>query len=81
MCRGVDPILPGAVARADAYVERKARTRPPRPALCASRKGVSVAATLRFWWAVLGAAIISVVNGLLHAFLGRPGEQIVQIDN
>lgn len=34
-----------------------------------------------FWWAVLGAVIVSVVNGLLHAFLGRPGEQIVQVNN
>ena len=32
-----------------------------------------------FWWAVLGAIIVSVVNGLLHAFLGRPGERIVRV--
>lgn len=27
-----------------------------------------------FWWAALGAIIISTVNGLLHVFFGRPGE-------
>ena len=27
-----------------------------------------------FWWAVLGAIIVSIVNGLLHAFIGRPRE-------
>jgi putative membrane protein len=27
-----------------------------------------------FWWAVLAAIIISVVNGLLHVFFGSPGE-------
>ncbi len=27
-----------------------------------------------FWWAVLAAIIISVVNGILHMFFGRPGE-------
>jgi putative membrane protein len=32
-----------------------------------------------FWWAVLAAIIVSIVNGLLRTFLGRPGEQIVQI--
>ena len=26
-----------------------------------------------FWWAALGAIIISIVNGLLHAAFGRPG--------
>jgi putative membrane protein len=31
-----------------------------------------------FWWAALGALIISVVNGVLHAFLGRPGEHAAQ---
>jgi putative membrane protein len=25
-----------------------------------------------FWWAVLGAIIVSVVNGCLHLFFGRP---------
>jgi putative membrane protein len=28
-----------------------------------------------FWWALLGAVIISVLNGILHMFFGRPGEQ------
>jgi len=28
-----------------------------------------------FWWAVLAAIIVSAVNGILHAFFGRPGEQ------
>jgi putative membrane protein len=27
-----------------------------------------------FWWALLGAVIVSVVNGLLHRFVGRPGD-------
>jgi putative membrane protein len=27
-----------------------------------------------FWWAALGAVIISIVNGLLHATVGRPRE-------
>lgn len=27
-----------------------------------------------FWWAALGAVIVSIVNGLLHAFVGRPHE-------
>lgn len=27
-----------------------------------------------FWWAALAAVIISIVNGLLHAAFGRPGE-------
>ena len=27
-----------------------------------------------FWWAALAAAIISIVNGILHAAFGRPGE-------
>jgi putative membrane protein len=31
-----------------------------------------------FWWAVLGAIIVSVVNGILHSFFGRPGEQGVR---
>jgi putative membrane protein len=26
-----------------------------------------------FWWALLGAVIVSVVNGILHMFFGRPG--------
>jgi putative membrane protein len=26
-----------------------------------------------FWWAALAAIIISVVNGILHMFFGRPG--------
>jgi putative membrane protein len=30
-----------------------------------------------FWWAVLAAIIVSVVNGLLHIFLGRPRELAV----
>jgi putative membrane protein len=28
-----------------------------------------------FWWAVLAALIVSVVNGILHMFFGRPWEQ------
>jgi putative membrane protein len=27
-----------------------------------------------FWWAALAAIIISIVNGVLHIFFGRPGE-------
>jgi putative membrane protein len=27
-----------------------------------------------FWWAALAAIIVSIVNGLLHATVGRPGE-------
>lgn len=27
-----------------------------------------------FWWGALAAIIVSVVNGVLHAFFGRPGE-------
>ena len=27
-----------------------------------------------FWWAALAAVIISIVNGILHAAVGRPGE-------
>ncbi len=27
-----------------------------------------------FWWAALGALIISIVNGILHATVGRPSE-------
>lgn len=27
-----------------------------------------------FWWAVLAAIIVSVVNGILHMFFGRPRE-------
>jgi putative membrane protein len=27
-----------------------------------------------FWWAVLGAIIVSVVNGILHVFFGHPRE-------
>ncbi len=27
-----------------------------------------------FWWAALAAVIISIVNGVLHAAFGRPGE-------
>jgi len=28
-----------------------------------------------FWWAVLGAIIVSIVNGILHMIFGDPGEQ------
>jgi putative membrane protein len=28
-----------------------------------------------FWWAVLGAIIVSIVNGILHMLFGDPGEQ------
>ncbi len=28
-----------------------------------------------FWWALLAAIIVSAVNGILHMFFGRPGEQ------
>jgi putative membrane protein len=28
-----------------------------------------------FWWAVLGAIIVSIVNGILHVIFGDPGEQ------
>jgi putative membrane protein len=28
-----------------------------------------------FWWAALAAIIVSVVNGILHLFFGRPGER------
>jgi putative membrane protein len=34
-----------------------------------------------FWWAVLASIIISAVNGLLHAFLGRPRDYRVRIAN
>jgi putative membrane protein len=27
-----------------------------------------------FWWAALAAVILSIVNGILHAAIGRPGE-------
>jgi putative membrane protein len=27
-----------------------------------------------FWWAVLGALIVSIVNGILHMIFGDPGE-------
>ncbi len=27
-----------------------------------------------FWWAALAAVIISIVNGILHAAVGRPGQ-------
>ena len=29
-----------------------------------------------FWWAALAAVIISIVNGILHAAFGRPGEVV-----
>jgi putative membrane protein len=35
-----------------------------------------------FWWAVLAAIIVSIVNGLLHIFFGRPGrpEEVEVVD-
>jgi len=27
-----------------------------------------------FWWAALGAIIVSIVNGILHLIFGRPGD-------
>jgi len=31
-----------------------------------------------FWWGALAAIIISIVNGVLHMFFGRPGEPDVR---
>jgi putative membrane protein len=28
-----------------------------------------------FWWAALGAIIVSIVNGILHLFFGKPGRE------
>lgn len=34
-----------------------------------------------FWWAALAAVIISMVNGLLHIFFGRPGRREAEVSD
>ncbi len=33
-----------------------------------------------FWWAALAAIIVSLVNGMLHMFFGRPGQRWGEVE-